>query len=422
MSKKTIVEIICVGTEILLGNIVNTNAAYLADKCAGLGLTNYYQVTVGDNRERLYETIKTALGRSDVVIISGGLGPTEDDLTKETAAEVCKKRLFLHEESKKAIEEIFAKKGITPTENNFKQAYIPEGAIVLKNDNGTAPGVIIPYENKHIILLPGPPLELIPMFESGVVPFINSLVPGAIVSQTVKICSVGESAVETRIIDLIDAQSNPTIATYAKTGEVHVRVTAQADTVEEANRLIKPVVKELKVRFGNNIYTTDENVSLEKSIVDLLHASDLKISTVESCTGGMVAARIINVFGASEVFKCGFITYSNKAKRKLAGVKKSTIEKYSSVSEQTAKEMAKVPEIGPKADVIVSVTGHIGQSENADMPMGLVYIACNVCGAIKVKEYHFSGNRQKIRESATTEALVLARECIMDYFSEKTFR
>lgn len=421
MKDRTTVEIVSVGTELLLGNIVNTNAAYLADKCAGLGLTNYYQVTVGDNKERLQETIETAVKRSDIVILTGGLGPTEDDLTKETAARVCGKELYLHEESKQAIEAYFAKKGVKPTENNMKQAMIPEGAIVLKNNNGTAPGVIIPFDNKNIILLPGPPGELKPMFENSVVPYIQALVPGVIISQTVKICSVGESAAETMILDMIDSQTNPTIATYAKTGEVHIRVTAKADSEEEAKRLIKPVVKELKVRFGNNVYSTDEKVSLEQAVVDLLHASDLKISTVESCTGGMIASRIINVPGASEVLKCGFITYSNKAKRKLAGVKKSTIEKYTSVSEQTAREMAKVPEIGPKADVIVSVTGHIGQKENADIPMGLVYIACNVCGSIKVKEYHFNGNRQKIRESATTEALVLARECIMDYFSEKTF-
>lgn len=421
MSNKMVAEIICVGTEILLGNIVNTNATYLAQKCAGLGLVNYYQTVVGDNKERLSETVKTALNRSDVVILSGGLGPTDDDLTKETVAEVLGKDMYLHEESKNLMEEYFAKKGKPFTENNLKQAMIPEGAVVLRNDNGTAPGVIIPYENKHVVLLPGPPVELYPMFENFVMPYLDALTPGVICSQTVKVCSVGESLLETKIKDLIDNQTNPTIATYAKTGEVHVRVTAQADTETEAQKLIRPMVKELKNRFGNNIYTTDEKVSLEQAVVDLLAASSLKISTVESCTGGMVAARIINVQGASEVFKCGFITYSNKAKRKLAGVKKSTIEKYSSVSEQTAREMAKVPEIGPKADVIVSITGHIGQAEAESKPMGLVYIACNVCGEIKVREFHFKGNRQKIRESATTEALVLARECIMDYFSEKTF-
>jgi nicotinamide-nucleotide amidase len=416
-----VAEIICVGTEILLGNIVNTNGAYLARACAGLGLSNFYQVTVGDNEERLSDSIRTALSRADIIILSGGLGPTEDDLTKETAAKVCGKSLYLDEESKESIIAYFKKKGKEPTENNIKQAMIPEGAVILKNNNGTAPGVIIPYENKHIVLLPGPPIEMIPMFEESVVPYLRKLLPGVIVSQTVKVCSVGESLLETKIKDLIDSQTNPTIATYAKTGEVHVRVTAQAATESEANKLIKPVVNELKLRFGNNIYTTDENVTLEQAVVDLLEASELRISTVESCTGGMVASRLINVAGVSDIFKCGFVTYSNKAKRKLAGVKKSTIEKYTAVSEQTAKEMVSGPELGPKADVIVAVTGYAGPADTETEPKGLVYIACNVCGQIKVKEYHFSGSRQKIRESATTEALVLVRECVLDYFSEKTF-
>lgn len=424
MSESRVVEIICVGTEILLGNIVNTNAAYLAEKCAQLGLANYYQISVGDNKERLEECIKTALGRSDIVILSGGLGPTEDDLTKETAAAVAGKSMYLHEESKAFMESYFAKKGMVFTENNLKQAMIPEGATVLPNPNGTAPGVIIHCENnsKHIILLPGPPIELKPMFENFVVPFIKSLVPGVILSQTVKVCSVGESVLETQIRDLIDSQTNPTIATYAKTGEVHVRVTARADSEAEALKLIKPVVNELKKRLGNNVYTTDENVTLEQALVELLKASELRISTVESCTGGMVASRIINVPGCSEIIKAGFVTYSNKAKRKLAGVKKSTLEKYTAVSAETAVEMAKVPEIGPKADIIVSVTGYAGPDDTPEEPKGLVYIACNVCGDVTVKEYHFNGSRQKIRESATTEALVLARECLMNYLGEKIFK
>lgn len=421
MKNTLVVEIISVGTEVLMGNIVNTNAQYLAEKCAGLGLVNYYQVVVGDNAERLEECIRTAASRADIVILGGGLGPTEDDLTKETAAKVTGKAMYLHEESKRSCEEYFKKKGLEYTENNIKQAMIPEGSVILPNNNGTAPGVIIPWEGKHIVLLPGPPVELKPMFEDYVVPYIKGLIPGVMVSQTVKIVSVGESQLETRIKDMIDNQTNPTIATYAKRAEVHVRVTASADTEVEAKKLIKPVVKELKVRFGNNIYTTDEAVTLEQALVDLLAASKLRISTVESCTGGMVAARIINVSGASDVFKAGFITYSNKAKRKLAGVKKSTLEKYTAVSPEVAAEMCKVPEIGPKADVILSVTGYAGPSAGDDTPVGLVYIGCNVCGDVKVKEYHFNGNRQKVRESATTEALVLARECLMDYFSKNTF-
>ena len=420
-NEKLVVEIVCVGTELLLGNIVNTNAAYLAEKVAGLGLSCYYHTVVGDNPERAEETIRTAVNRSDIVILSGGLGPTQDDLTKEIAAKVCGKELYLHEESLKAIETFFEKRGLTFTDNNRKQALVPVDSIVLKNNNGTAPGMIIPYENKHIVLLPGPPNELKPMFEESVIPYFQKLTKQVIVSQTVKIVSVGESLAETMIIDLIEGQTNPTIATYAKTGEVHIRVTAAAEDEEKARKLIKPVIKELKVRFGNNIYSTDENVTLEKSIVDLLAASELKIMTVESCTGGMIASRLVNVPGASEVLKCGLVTYSNKAKRKLAGVKKTTIQKYTAVSPQVAREMAKGTDLGPKSDVIVSVTGYAGPDSTEEEPAGLVYVGCNVCGNIAVKEFHFKGNRNKVRESATVQALTFARQCILEYISQVTF-
>ena len=237
------VELICVGTELLLGNIVNTNAAYLAEKCAGLGLSCYFQSVVGDNEERLAQTIRTALDRSDIVILSGGLGPTEDDLTKETAAKVCGRTLEMHEPSRQALERYFTDRGLTLTDNNWKQAMIPQGAIVLDNHNGTAPGVILETEQAKVILLPGPPNELYPMFEESVVPYLEGLTSQVICSQTVKICGVGESRVETQIQDLIDAQTNPTMATYAKTGEVHIRVTAAAESRKAAMKLIKPLVK-----------------------------------------------------------------------------------------------------------------------------------------------------------------------------------
>lgn len=420
MENRKVVELISVGTEILLGNIVNTNAAFLSEECAKLGLSCYYQTVVGDNRERLTETLKLALSRSDIVILSGGLGPTDDDLTKEVACAVAGKELFMHEESKERLIEYFKKRGLELTDNNYKQAMIPVDGIVLTNNNGTAPGVIIPFENKHIVLLPGPPVELKAMFSESVVPYLRKLSPVVFASRTVKIVSVGESIAETRIKDLIDSQTNPTIATYAKTGEVHIRVTASGKDETECERLIKPVVRELKTRFGSNVYTTEEDVTLEKAVVDLLKSGELRVQTVESCTGGMIAARIVNVPGASDVFKCGYVTYSNKAKRKLAGVKKATIQKYTAVSSETAGEMVKGTDLGPKADVIVGVTGYASQGDETQ-PAGLVYIGCNVCGTTVVKEFHFSGNRTKVRESATTQALVLMRECILEYLSKQTF-
>lgn len=416
------VELICVGTELLLGSIVNTNAAFLAEKCAGLGLSCYFQTVVGDNEKRLSGVLETALERSDIVILSGGLGPTEDDLTKEVAAKVCGKKLVLHEPSRQAILQFFEKKGTEPTDNNWKQAMLPEGCIVLDNPNGTAPGVIIETKKNKVVLLPGPPNELCPMFESGVRPYLEGLTNQIICSQTVKVCGIGESRAETMVKDLIDAQTNPTIATYAKTGEVHIRVTAGAENQKTAAKLIKPVVKELKRRFENAIYTTDEETTLESAVVELLRANGLTATCAESCTGGLLSARLVNVPGVSEIYKSGLVTYSNKAKRKLLGVKKATLQKYGAVSEQTAEEMAKGAAALTKADVAVAVTGIAGPDGGTkEKPVGTVYIACAVKGKTVVKKYQFSGNRSKVREATVSEALVLMRSCILEYFSRVTF-
>lgn len=299
---------------------------------------------------------------------------------------------------------------------------MPEGAIVLDNENGTAPGVIIEGEGKKVILLPGPPNEMIPMFEKQIMPYLSGSDLGMIYSQTVKICGVGESKAETMIKDMIDSQTNPTIATYAKNCEVHLRVTAKAKDEKEAKKLVKPVVKELKNRFGPYVYTTNADITLEKAVVDLLVANKLTVSTVESCTGGMLAARLINVPGISEVYKSGYITYSNKAKRKILGVKKGLLEKKGAVSEEVAKEMAKGAAVISKAEVAVSVTGIAGPGGGTEeKPVGLVYIACNVCGKTKVRKFNFRGNRAKIRETTVSSALILMRQCILEYYSEVAF-
>ena len=415
------VELISVGTELLLGNIVNTNAAFLAEKCADLGLSCYYQSVVGDNEERLTAVLKTALERSDIIILSGGLGPTEDDLTKEAAAKVAGLELYMHEPSRKRIEEFFRKRNIEATENNWKQAMMPKGAIVVENENGTAPGVIIEDGKKKIILLPGPPNELVPMFVKSIMPYLSEG-NSTIYSQTVKICGVGESKAETLVKDLIGSQTNPTIAPYAKNCEVHFRLTAKASNEKEAKKLLKPMVKELKSRFENHVYTTDADITLEKAVVDLLAANHLTVSTAESCTGGLLAARIINVSGVSDVYKAGYITYSNKAKRKLLGVKKGSLEKKGAVSEEVAREMAKGAALFSKAEVAGAVTGIAGPGGvTEEKPVGLVYIACSVCGKITVKKYNFSGNRAKIRETTVSSALILMRQCILEYYSEVTF-
>ena len=410
-----VVELISVGTELLLGNIVNTNAAYLAQKCAILGLSLYHQTVVGDNEERLSETLQTALGRADVVILSGGLGPTQDDLTKETAASVLEMPLVEDAHSRERIEEYFKNSQFKIiTDNNWKQAMVPKGAIVVDNDNGTAPGLIMEKKGKSVILLPGPPNELVPMFEKSIMPYLRKLQPETISSVMVKICGLGESYVETQIADLIENQSNPTIATYAKTGEVHLRVTAKAADEKEAKKLIKPMVKELKNRFGNSIYTTDENVTLEETVVNLLKEKELTLTTAESCTGGMLGARLTNVPGVSDVYKQGFITYSNRSKRKMLDVKKNTLKDYGAVSDKTAKEMAKNGAFITGSDACVSITGIAGPGGGTpEKPVGLVYIAC-CYDNITVNEYHFKGEREKVRENTVVRALTLLRECILE--------
>jgi nicotinamide-nucleotide amidase len=412
-----VVELISVGTELLLGNIVNTNTQYLAEQCALLGLTMYYQVTVGDNKDRLKDTIQTALDRSDIVILTGGLGPTEDDITKETCAEVMGFPLVEDSHTRQCIENYF-KNNIYKEipNNNWKQTLVPEGATVLDNHNGTAPGLIMEKDGKHVIILPGPPSELKPMFHEQVTPYLAKLQPDVIRSQMVKICGHGESQVEDKLLDIIDGQTNPTIATYAKTAEVHLRVTAKADTEEEANALIEPVVNEIKHRFGEDVYTTEEDETLEKSVVRLLKKYNLTVTTAESCTGGLIAGRIVNVPGASEVFREGFVTYANKAKRKTLDVKKTTLENYGAVSKQTAKEMAAGGVFAADADTCIAVTGIAGPDADGAKPVGLVYIACYMKDSIKVEEYHFKGSREQIREQTVIRALDLLRRQVLNNY------
>ena len=411
-----VAELISVGTEILLGNIVNTNAAYLSEKCAALGLSIYNQQVVGDNEGRLVDALKVALGRSDIVILSGGLGPTQDDITKEVTAKVMECELVEDAHSKENIIRMLKNFGLKNniTENNWKQALVPKGAIIMENHNGTAPGIIIEKDGKVIVLLPGPPNEMIPMFEESVIAYLRKSQPEILYSMMVKICGVGESKVETQVLDLINAQTNPTIATYAKTGEAHIRVTAKAKNLETAKKMVDPIVETLKDRFQENIYSTNEAEELEDVVVKALINKKLKLVTVESCTGGLLAGRLINVSGISEVLKQGFVTYSNESKMKLVHVKASTLEKYSAVSKEVVVEMAKGGITAGDADICVAITGIAGPNTENGKPVGLVYIGCCYKDNVIAKEYNFNGNRQKVRDQAVTKALDLLRRCLND--------
>lgn len=405
------VELISVGTELLLGNIVNSNATFLSVKCAQLGFSMYYQTVVGDNPGRLFETIKKALDRSDIIIITGGLGPTQDDLTKEVLAKVLDRKLFMDQESKDKISRYFKERTSNKdmaviTDNNWKQALKIADSIVVDNKNGTAPGYIIEENNNTIVLLPGPPSEMIPMFNNEIYPYLEKKQNRVFLSKMVKICGIGESRAETMIIDLIEKQDNPTIAPYSKNGQVHFRITAAADSVEEANALLGPVIEEFKKRFADNIFTIDEDETLEEVVVKLLKEKKYSLTIAESCTGGLLSSAIVNVSGISDVFNEAFITYSNRSKIKHLGVKEETIKKYGVVSAETAKEMAEGVAKKTSSDTALAVTGIAGPGGGSlKKPVGLVYISSYVDGKVYVKELRLKGDRQKIREQTVVNAL-----------------
>lgn len=398
-------EIITVGTEILLGDILNTNCRYLSRELAAMGIEMYYQITVGDNEERLLKTLEESLNRSDIVICTGGLGPTEDDITKEVCAKYFGYKLELHKPSLDAMIERFKHMNRVPTKNNEKQAYFPKEAYILKNDNGTAPGCIMEKEGKMIVVLPGPPKEMESMFENYVKPYLSKLTDDVIESEVLRIIGVGESKVENDILDIIDSQTNPTIATYAKGYECTLRITAKAKSVEEAKELIKPMSDEMKRRFGQSLYATGET-SIEEVVAKMLVENNLKIAVAESCTGGMVSASLINYPGISSVFMEGCVTYSNEAKMKSLGVKKETLDVYGAVSDKCAKEMACGVAARYNTNVGIATTGIAGPGGGTDeKPVGLVYFGIYINGKVITKKYVFNGDRQGVRERATRTIL-----------------
>ena len=398
-------EIITVGTEILLGDILNTNCRYLSRELAAMGIEMYYQITVGDNEERLLKTLKESLNRSDIVICTGGLGPTEDDITKEVCAKYFGYELELHKPSLDAMIERFKHMNRVPTKNNEKQAYFPKEAYILKNDNGTAPGCIMEKEGKMIVVLPGPPREMESMFENYVKPYLSKLTDDVIESEVLRIIGVGESKVENDILDIIDSQTNPTIATYAKGYECTLRITAKAKSVEEAKELIKPMSDEMKRRFGQSLYATGET-SIEEVVSKMLVENNLKIAVAESCTGGMVSASLINYPGISSVFMEGCVTYSNEAKMKSLGVKKETLDVYGAVSDKCAKEMASGVAARYNTNIGIATTGIAGPDGGTDeKPVGLVYFGIYINGKVISKKYVFNGDRQGVRERATRTIL-----------------
>ncbi|WP_010232962.1 competence/damage-inducible protein A [Clostridium arbusti] len=411
-------EILSVGTEILLGDIVNTNAQYISRELANLGINVYYETVVGDNPERLKAAYNFALSRADIVITTGGLGPTKDDLTKEIAAEYFNKKLILDNKSLEEIIKFFKKINRELSENNKKQAYFPEGCIIMENHNGTAPGCIIEENNKIAVLLPGPPKEMIPMLNEGVIPYLKKFQEGTLISKVLRITGIGESSVDNIIGYIIDRQLNPTVAPYAKDNEVILRLTAKANDEETAYKLIEPVEKEIRDKLGDiNVYGI-ENQTIEEVVAKLLIDNKLTISMAESCTGGLLSGQLINYPGISSVFIEGAVTYSNAAKMARLKVKEDTLNKFGAVSRQCAAEMAEGMAKAAGTNIGVSTTGIAGpDGGTVEKPVGLVYVGLYINGVIKTKKLNLAGNRQKVRDRAVASTLDWLRRELIEYLS-----
>jgi nicotinamide-nucleotide amidase len=404
-------EVLCIGTEILLGDIVNTNGAYLAQQLASLGINIYHQSVVGDNPQRLADSLKLALSRADIVITTGGLGPTYDDVTKKTVADYFGLGMEMHEPSVRKIEALFVNRGIKMTPNNLLQAQVPTGATVFFNDTGFAPGIAVEKDGKTVIMLPGPPGEMRPMFQTKVAPFLEKYTGSTIRSRTLYIFGMGESLVEDTLRDLMTSSANPTIAPYAKQGEVQVRVSAKAADADSAYALTDPVVKQIQQTLGDVVYGVDVG-NLQTAVVQLLREKKLTVALAESCTGGKVSAAITDVAGSSEVFGCGVCAYSNDIKQKLLGVRHETLTSYGAVSNETAREMAAGVRALSGADIGISITGIAGPGGGtAEKPVGLVYFGVD-CGAFqktchKLLSRGHKDERGFIRDMAMLNALDL---------------
>ncbi|MBE6903730.1 MAG: competence/damage-inducible protein A [Ruminococcaceae bacterium] len=400
-------EILAVGTELLLGNIVNTNAQYLSEQLSSLGIDVYYHTVAGDNKQRLENALKIAFERSDMVITTGGLGPTQDDLTKETAAAYFNEKLVCNEEALEKIKAFFEKRGTEMVASNEKQAYIPENAIIFQNRCGTAPGFLLNKNNKILIMLPGPPSEMKDMFENCALKELKKLQTDTMVSRDIKVYGAGESFIESKLLSFIN-QKNPTVAPYAKSSEVLLRVTAKAENEEEAAKMADKTVEEICQTIGEYVYGIDI-ASLEEAAVKELSKKGLKVATAESCTGGGIARRITSVPGASNVIECSFVTYSNDKKNKLLGVSKETLDKFGAVSKETAKEMAYGARVKSGADIGVSATGYAGpDGGDKENPVGTVYIGIstkekNISEKIIIGRGSFE--REYVRHGAENKAL-----------------
>lgn len=403
-------ELIAVGTELLLGNIANTDAQMISQGLSQLGINVYYHTVVGDNPQRVRQAVDIARGRADILITTGGLGPTCDDLTKVAVAQAFGKELVYHEPSAQRIRERFAQRGTPVTENNFQQAMVPEGCTVLDNDWGTAPGVAFQAGGTHVLMLPGPPRECAMMFRHRALPYLQQLADGVIASRTVKTFGIGESAAEALLRDLMNALHNPTLAPYAKPTGTELRITAHAPTREEALRLIAPVEERVKAILGDKVIGVDVD-SLEEVCFALLKDRGLTVGTAESCTGGLLAKLLTDLPGSSSVFRGGVVSYTNGVKAGLLGVPQDLLDRYGAVSPQVAEAMARGAKAALGCDIALSTTGVAGpDADDRGNPIGLVYLGLAWGDQCQVTEFRAGPvERERVRRQAAQTALDLLR-------------
>lgn len=402
-------EIISVGTELLLGEIVNSDAQAISQGLSELGINVFYHTVVGDNPERLKAAVRIARDRADIIITTGGLGPTCDDLTKKTIAAELGLPLEIDNKSLEKITGVFKKNGRDMTENNVRQAELPKGSVVLDNEWGMAPGCVVRSGGLHLIMLPGPPRECVPMFREKAMPYLASLSEGVIVSHRVNMFNIGEAKMESMLSDLMENLKNPTVAPYAKEGECLTRITAKAPSAAEAEALLKPVLSEVLLRMGSYVYGVDVP-SLEDVVVRGLTAKGLTLATAESCTGGFLSKRITDIPGTSSCFLGGVCTYTNTSKSKLLGVPEKLLEAHGAVSAEVAAAMAAGVRACLGADVGIGITGVAGPSGgSADKPVGLVYVALSFNGKSFVRESRWGADRDRVRRMAASHGLDLLR-------------
>ena len=403
-------ELIAVGTEILLGSIVNTDAQILSEKLAELGIDVLYHTVVGDNPERLRAALELARKRVDVIITTGGLGPTYDDLTKQTICETFGRKNVLHPELEQWLRDLFAARGRTMTENNLQQAYLPENCTVFHNENGTAPGCAFCEGGVHVLMLPGPPHECALMFRTGAEPYLRALSQDVIVSHTLRIYGKGESEVEMLLRERIEKMTNPTVAPYAKPDECMLRVTAKAANREAAEALLRPAVDEILSVVGKWVYGVDVD-NLESVCLDALKRRGATLATAESCTGGLLAKRLTDVPGASAAFRGGVVSYTNGVKAGVLNVPQALLDEHGAVSEPVARAMAEGARAVLGADYALSVTGVAGpDADDRGNPVGLVYIALAAPDGTECRTCRFGRRtREHIRQQAANTAFDLLR-------------